>query len=70
MTWQPIGTAPKIEDNRILLFCDGDVVVGRWCAIRYTMPGWFHADEESDIPYGYFNPTHWMPFPEPPENTK
>lgn len=80
MTWQPIETAPR--DGGIILLSDGLlVVVGCWSpdchGEKYP---WAFVDDFSpyDLLTGdvgvavnaFFNATHWMPLPEPPEETQ
>jgi hypothetical protein len=67
--WQPIETAPK-DGTNILLWCplpgSGYAIVG----ICHTttrangdkVPVWLDAYEGEDI----YQPSHWMPLPEPP----
>lgn len=57
--WRPIETAPK--DGTKLLLWAGNAVVGQWYAKVVGTPVWsvsWNGDE--------FEPTHWMPLPEPP----
>lgn len=58
-TWQPIETAPK-DDEFVLLWC-ADVsetaIVGYWGHRRWEFA---HCDSYP------FEPTHWMPVPDPP----
>jgi hypothetical protein len=66
--WQPIETAPKAWNIRILV-CDKDGWVGEvyWSDSWYTdksKPGWMIAN--CDEEYGeYIDATHWMPLPPP-----
>jgi hypothetical protein len=60
MTWQPIATAPK-DGTPILLFAPHkSVVQGSWNrGDAFNMPHW-------STPSNWFEPTHWMPLPDPP----
>lgn len=70
MTWQPIETAPKGDDDYIDLWTSlGERVTdARWNPDRqrwehwdiggFDSMGWERVDGE---------PTHWMPLPEPPK---
>ena len=65
MEWQPIGTAP--QNGKFYLVTDGKnysvenqpngCYPGIWHKKRY---GWYGASNR------FFEPTHWMPLPEPP----
>ena len=57
--WQPIETAPR--DGEILGFWPGGCTVIQW-----FVPSYCWVDEAGDIT-GIF--THWMPLPEPPQDT-
>lgn len=66
--WQPIETAPR-DGTLVLLWWDGDFApVGFW------QDGWVYTMTQArnldgaviDILLGY-EPTHWMPLPEPPK---
>lgn len=56
--WQPIETAPK--DGTPILVCDKGpyAYVAEWFQHSRT---WIGADKM------YWEPTHWMPLPEPPK---
>lgn len=70
--WQPIETAPR-DGTRVLLWaCDpcypkGKPLVGYFENNKWHLSGheftecWINNFDE------YFNPTHWMPLPEPPK---
>lgn len=62
--WQPIETAPK--DGRIILAGNEN---GTWPAIyrRESVGGDFYELGSDSTP---INATHWMPLPQPPEDTK
>ena len=61
MQWQPIETAPKDYTN-ILVWNDGGAHRDGWVSIAYwNDDGWIS-------PFGgEYDPTHWMPLPEPPQ---
>ncbi|MEO0943239.1 MAG: DUF551 domain-containing protein [Pseudomonadota bacterium] len=72
MEWQPIETAPK-DGTEVILFywwyIDGGLVTaGYWHPVFDDVKGGFwYADL---VNAGAADPTHWMPLPEPPSNTK
>lgn len=68
--WQPIGTAPKIGGNSVLLWCPDDIpqiVACTWW--EGFDPCWQFTDETlAEIaPQGPENPTHWRPLLDPPK---
>lgn len=66
--WQPIETAPKRGD--VLLWFDNCVHEGCWIRKqREFVEGWYWAGY-SERPTGPLYPTHWMPLPDPPKETK
>ena len=64
--WQPIETAPKVEDHDGLYFRNKILVwsPSGWWEIVY----WCGATSQwrSYLGHGKRNPTHWMPLPDPP----
>lgn len=62
--WQPIETAPK-DDHPILCYHPHPGGGYRICTMLWHKPSssW-RADVHSFI---RFDPTHWMPLPEPPK---
>ena len=63
--WQPIETAPK--DGTPILMWDGDMIyVISWYVPQNTRypAQWREADGKR---YCDYDPTHWMPLPEPPK---
>lgn len=50
--WQPIETAPKGEDDELLLVGPDGMFIGSWYRFG-TSPCWFAGDRP-------INPTHWM----------
>ena len=64
MEWQPIETAPE-DGTRVLLFkagrkvCMGKYVPADW---NWCLEGWKNSNGN------FFNPTHWMPLPQPPND--
>ncbi len=69
MTWEPIETAPK-DGNYILLWDeDFGLQVGFWAR---SLQRWSQSVEPCTCLrlLSYLDsPTHWMPLPQPPENT-
>lgn len=63
--WQPIETAPK-DGSSILLFCEGNIFTGKRHKdeIPPYKDWWFCAG------VGERAPTHWMPLPTPPKESK
>lgn len=66
--WQPIETAPKgIEGKyqsgpRILLADKRGAKIGFFSRHKDGVRGSWHT------PSGVFEPTHWMPLPQPPKD--
>jgi len=63
-TWRSIDSAPK----------DGTVILGWWnseCIETITFRGnaWTWSSDGDSWSHGG-GPTHWMPLPQPPEDTK
>lgn len=77
--WQPIDTAPK--DGTVILLAGGTwgddeladaprVMAARWYKTNRGNYCWNACEAEAGYSiFPYKNPTHWMPLPEPPENT-
>ena len=70
--WQPIETAPR-DGTSILGFRPGDTFSGHmitaiyWCGSSPVDSGWWALCEAGDHSASdEFDPTHWMPLPEPP----
>jgi len=61
MEWQPIETAPK-DDTAMLLACE--FLENDW---RIKVGGWRTDKSDWNIFGASWEPTHWMPLPEPPE---
>jgi hypothetical protein len=67
--WQPIETAPK-DATAVLLWPDIPVCIYRGNApaeivLGYYLPvdrEWYNPERQHT-----FDPTHWMPLPEPPQ---
>ncbi len=63
MEWQPISTAPK-DGTRILVCRPKGFSVNRVGVDMFMECGgrksWIHSEDN-------FQPTHWMPLPEPPK---
>ena len=77
--WRPIETAPK-DGTSILLHFDSPHRPQNWekeCSAVNTAVGqWWEGDDAwicyMDMvrdPECHFEPTHWMPLPEPPEDS-
>lgn len=70
MKWQPISEAPK-DGTPLLLFGDHGVAVGSWqglYGVRANEHFWlsdFCCDTATS-----FEPTHFMPLPNPPSQEK
>jgi hypothetical protein len=62
--WQPIETAPQ-DGKAILGYADGIMTTVTWSG-RY----WNLCEAGSFAEDGEWNPTHWMPLPEPPAEAK
>lgn len=64
--WQPIETAPKDPDDRIVLWDGYNVFIGFWSNIRASVvrggDGWLTDGLQGLM----IAPTHWMPLPPPP----
>jgi len=61
--WQPIETAPK-DGVYILALCRANPLSPRrYEFARMGARGWIRQDGRA-VPY---EPTHWMPLPEPPQ---
>jgi hypothetical protein len=63
--WQPIETAPKDSSSVILWpymddWVNSQITVGYY---RAEVPSWY-----CEITEQLFDPTQWMPLPEPPED--
>lgn len=71
--WQPIATAPK-DGTHILAFIPGGdgypslIYVLNWRRVPYNtaIHGEWHWVEAAGEEYEWFEPTHWMPLPNPP----
>lgn len=65
MQWQPIETAPK-DGTPILGFADGEITTVEWFQIG-AIAGYFTLCVCGPWAVdGEWNPTHWMPLPNPP----
>jgi hypothetical protein len=64
LDWRKIETAPRPHQGILILFCPEDDTRGSVTAGYWTEHGWFGWHED----YLDFQPTHWMPLPEPPED--
>jgi hypothetical protein len=62
MSWQPIETALKNSDAPILVYQPGEYLEHRMTIAWFGNGVWNSIyDDGWD-----WNPTHWMPLPEPP----
>lgn len=57
--WRPIETAPK-DGTGLLVYSDERIISAMWSV---------GADDWVEVVHGYtfYDPTHWMPLPEPPK---
>lgn len=70
LEWKPIETAPK--DRRILLFWEGEWIIGRWHEPRYRPapePYW-RLDAVPDGDSRVYPPTAWCELPPMPQEKK
>ena len=73
MDWQPIETAPK-DGTWFLGWRNGYYEQDRVQVFRWheaTLPqdsGWMNAPDNHEHGFDY-EPTHWMPLPEPPTSS-
>jgi len=65
MMWRDIGTAPK--DRPLLGYADGVMAVVEWHEWQVGKGYWNLTETGSFAEDGEWNPTHWMPLPEPPK---
>lgn len=73
VSWQPIDTAPKNE-TVVLVSADFNVVPAYWAGeTKKCWRNWFRGVRyPNDSPDAFlpdpiwFEPTHWMPMPDPP----
>lgn len=82
MNWLPIETAPKVEDEGIMLSDGKSVAIGSpsgyqtrvWPVMElydewYVYPQVWDGDgDRGGLATIEFRPTHWMPLPPPPKN--
>lgn len=67
MKWQPIDTAPRLMH---LIVTDGETVCQSFYGKVSHVPifGWLNLfTDADDVQLLDWQPTHWMPLPEPPE---
>ena len=65
MEWQSIETAPDTTDERVLVFAEGEVVIGYRNSFYEGAP-WWQCEDEGPLVWGRIQPTHWMPLPPAP----
>lgn len=70
--WQPIETAPR--DGTTFIATDGNEVepvyyvrYSHWSVGEYDLRYSSRQEGEESL---WFNPTHWMPLPKPPEDAR
>lgn len=70
MTWQPIETAPK-DGTWLLLGQFSDSDTDDYChgVAHWHDGGWTDGYQPDWYWRGAFEPTHWQPLPEPPEQS-
>lgn len=61
--WQPIETAPKDGTSVLVVGAYGYVLMARWKEMTRVPSRW----ESYGLGAIRFEPTHWMPLPEPPK---
>jgi hypothetical protein len=73
--WRTIDSAPR-DGDEVLLLCGDDVIIGSFRRddnAKHEPPMWLDNSFD-DFSCGYMSvpldPTHWMPLPQPPEDTK
>jgi hypothetical protein len=70
MKWQKIETYQDNGDrlsNRVIVYWDGNISIA-WLETHYKYGRVWIDDSCVDFG-GYLTPTHWMPLPEPPNET-
>jgi hypothetical protein len=65
--WQPIETAPKAIADPVLVANGQRVVRAFWFVQTPRASGWCIALADNGPVWLRWQPTHWMPLPEPPE---
>jgi hypothetical protein len=73
MTWQPIETAPR-DGTRVLVFWAPSIIQISWHEVSYRVINgqeWFRRVGwmVDGLTTGEIYPTHWMPLPDPPDQT-
>ena len=70
--WQPIETAPKVEEDEVLV-CSYEHGGLNFCEVVSWVTwaddgrgGWFNGDQSHSADYY----SHWMPLPPPPKSEK
>ncbi len=74
MEWQPIETAPRDGSKVILGHPEHKAVIGVWhqgysweSLFPDGNPVFYWAKDHEDTSGFDFEPTHWMPLPDPPK---
>lgn len=67
--WQKIEIAPKGENHWILGWDGGNRAIIEWVDYGDGEGEWSVCHDAGDYLWSDYNPTHWQPLPEPPEDT-
>lgn len=65
MEWQPIESAPK-DGSRVIIY-DPDIPSEKGIVTEALFDSWRETWTDTVETYLRYNPTHWMPLPEPPQ---
>lgn len=63
--WQPIETAPKDTVTEVLGWDGHDMLVTYWFQRPSGRAGWYQGEDRYET--FFWEPTHWLPLPSPPE---
>ncbi len=68
--WRPIKTAPK-DGTSVLAYARGTFNENYYGVAQWAIngPGKIQPHQEGWFWYFAIRPTHWMPRPDPPDNT-
>ncbi len=68
MSWQPIETAPKDSEEILAIeLFDAPETGGVYCVVSWVNGAWRDHSDMGAAGLDPFEPTHWMPLPEPPK---